>query len=85
MPIKKLAKTLKKFNRSRKKRRKVAEGFGPVYEKGKIVPGFEGLGPKYEKDLGPMKKMPRTPKEKKKAPKNNGYFEPRRPGKRYFV
>ena len=47
-----------KFKEMLKKKKKTAEGFGPIYKDGKIVPGYEGLGPKYEKELK-MKVMPR--------------------------
>ncbi len=67
-------------------RKRIAEGFGPVYEKGVIAPGYEGLGPKFEKDLGPMIKMKSTPRKqiipKKKEQK---YRTPPAKGKRHFA
>ena len=67
-----------------KKKKKMAEGFGPIYKDGKIAPGYEGLGPKYEKDLGPMKQMPKKPIKKKKiVPKQK--YKPEAPGKRYYA
>ncbi len=33
------------------KKKKLAEGFGPIYEKGKIVPKYKGLGSTNEKDI----------------------------------
>lgn len=47
-------------------RKKIAEGFGPAYDKkGRILPNFRGLGPELEKDIK-LKYMPSTPKPKPK-------------------
>ena len=63
---------------------KFAEGFGPIYKDGKIAPGYEGLGPKRQKDLGPLKKMPKSPR-KIKPNKWKGTPEKFYPGKKYYA
>ena len=49
-----------------KKSKKLAEGFGPIYDKsGKILPKYRNLGPEYEKDIK-LKVMKKRVKPKKK-------------------
>jgi hypothetical protein len=67
-------------------KRKKAEGFGPVYYKGKIAPGFEGLGPTYEKDSKPVH-MPKVNSNKKNPAPRKTTPSKRIPhkGKTWFV
>ncbi len=75
-------------------RKKLAEGFSPVYDKrGKILPGFEGLGPTYNRGkFKQVPKTPRTPTPKRTpfkmptwSPKRTPFIKPHKTGKRYYA
>ena len=50
---------------TRDKYKKMVEGFGPIYEKGKISPKYKGLGPEEEKNIK-LEKMKNRLKKKQK-------------------
>jgi len=50
------------------RKKKLAEGFGPIYKNGIITPETKNLGPKYEKDVR-LKVMEEKTKAIKKKPK----------------
>ena len=50
---------------AKEKYKKMVEGFGPIYKKGKTAPGYENLGPEEEKNIR-LEKMKNRLKKKSK-------------------
>ena len=59
----------------KKTKKKLAQGFSPIYYKGKITPGTKGLGPENEKDIK-LKIMPMRKKQLPKVPERSKFKQP---------